>query len=294
MTSRPEPAADFRCSAASARDAEPLAGTAPTETRWLFVELAAPWGRKALAEARLPGDVVAHLQAWEAEPGHRVQLVRRHGGRTDGGTQVFAATLGGALGAGPATVTGTVLEDVSDLLSLDLDDLPPYAGPLWFVCTNGRRDLCCAEIGRPVTAALAERWPDATWETTHLGGHRFAGTLLALPSGVTLGRLDAESAVAACAGLEAGAVALEVSRGVAGHPGAVQAADLHLRRTLGLAGLDEVSLVAADDTTVTLGAGGSTYALEVAATPVPPRRQSCADLATKPGVAWSVGAPVRL
>ena len=102
-----------------------------------------------------------------------------------------------------------------------------YDGPLWLVCTNGRRDRCCAEIGRPITAALAERWPEATWETTHLGGHRFSGTLLALPSGHTLGRLDVASAVEACAALEKGSVPVELSAAVPATP-AEQVRELHV------------------------------------------------------------------
>ena len=31
-----------------------------------------------------------------------------------------------------------------------------------------------------MAAALTEQWPAQTWETTHLGGHRFAATLLAM------------------------------------------------------------------------------------------------------------------
>ena len=40
---------------------EALAGTAPTDTAWLLVEHAGPWGRKAVAEARLPEEVRAFL-----------------------------------------------------------------------------------------------------------------------------------------------------------------------------------------------------------------------------------------
>ena len=68
---------EFRCAAASLRDAEPMAGTAPEDGAWLFVEEPGPWGRKAVAESRLPEDVRAFLDGLE---GVRVQLVRRHGG----------------------------------------------------------------------------------------------------------------------------------------------------------------------------------------------------------------------
>ena len=63
------------------------------------------------------------------------------------------------------------------------------------VCTHGTRDTCCAVRGRPIVAILARALPEQVWECTHLGGHRFAGTLLSLPDGACFGRLDPDSAV---------------------------------------------------------------------------------------------------
>jgi hypothetical protein len=248
---------DFRCSVASRDDQEPIAGTAPTETAYLLVEHPGPWGRKALAESRLPEPVRTHLAGL---PGVRVQLIRRHGGETSRGVRVFHAGAAGDR----FDVRTAVLPDADALLDLDVErDLEAHDAPLWLVCTNGRRDRCCAEIGRPIAAALAGRWPEATWETTHLGGHRFAGTLLALPSGHTLGRLDPTSAVEACAALERGEVPIALSRGRAGLASPEQVRELHL-----LAGGDPD--------------------VEVVEVPGPPRRASCADLLEKPTTRWEV------
>ena len=65
------------------------------------------------------------------------------------------------------------------------------AEPVLLVCTNGRRDVCCAVRGRPVALEAARRRPGAVWESSHTGGHRFAPTGVLLPHGVTLARLDA-------------------------------------------------------------------------------------------------------
>ncbi|MEO5665398.1 MAG: sucrase ferredoxin, partial [Nocardioides sp.] len=169
------------------------------------------------------------------------------------GVRVFLAVASD----GGFVVTTTVLPVVEDLVSLDLaQDLAPYDQGLWLVCTNGRRDRCCAEIGRPVAAALAARWPEETWETTHLGGHRFSGTLLALPSGHTLGRLTIDNAVAACVEVEAGGVPIELSRGRAGRSGVEQVRELHVL-------------------------GGGAAGAEIVEVPGPERRQSCGDLKLK-------------
>ena len=69
------------------------------------------------------------------------------------------------------------------------------AEPMVLVCTHGTRDACCAVRGRPIVATLARALPDEVWECTHLGGHRFAGTLLSLPDGACFGRLDPDTAV---------------------------------------------------------------------------------------------------
>lgn len=235
---------DFRCSLASLTDAEPMAGTAPTDAEVLLVECPGPWGRDAVADNRLPRAVRDHLGSLDL----KVFLLRRYDGSAGPGTRVFHAR---------ATDTGydvrtTVLERPEDLLDLDLAALTAYDGPLWLVCTNGKRDRCCAEVGRPIAGLLARHWPEGTWETTHLGGHRFSATLLALPSGITLGRLDTTNAVAACRAVERGEVPLEWTRGRAGRPGHAQARELHVL-------------------------GGGDPADEVVAVPGPTRRQSCGD-----------------
>jgi hypothetical protein len=273
---------DFRCAAASLADDEPLAGTAPTERAWLFVEYAGPWGRQAVAESRWPTEVREHLASWDD---YRVQLIRR-AGRSEPGLRVFAAV---------ATATGfsvgsTTLAGPEELLELPLAldrpgaGLPIHDEPLWLVCTNGRRDRCCAELGRPVTAALAERWPGATWETTHLGGHRFAGTLLALPSGVVLGRVTGADAVDACTVVSHDVLPGGRFRGRAGLSAGAQVAELHVRAERpGPAAVRELA-----DGRVEVATGDTSYLVEVSARPGPARRQSCADDRTKATTVLSV------
>ncbi len=287
---------DFRCAGASRDDGEPMPGTAPVEDRWLMVEHDAPWGAKALAESRLPDDVRAALLGLD---GVRVQLIRRHGRADAGrGVTVLAATVGAD---GEVALGRTVLDDVGGVLELDLaalvsgrQPLPPYAGPVWLVCTNGRRDVCCAESGRPVAAALARRWPEATWETTHLGGHRFAGTMVAWPAGVCLGRLDATAAVAACGALEtgdaAGGVLGGVLRGRVGVDAPVQVALAHVaeRRPGPAARPLAIEQVDPAATRVAVAAGEERWRVVVRSEPGGVRRQSCGDAATKPTVAHRV------
>lgn len=252
---------DFRCSVASLEDHEPLAGTAPTATELLLVESPGPWGHDAVTTNRLPVRVRAHLAALS---GPKVYLVRRYNGSSGPGTRLFHARRG----ARGFDVRTTVLAAPEELIGLDLDgaDLTPYEEDLWLVCTNGKRDRCCSELGRPIARMLEERWPEGTWETSHLGGHRFAGTLLALPSGFNLGRLSADTAVEACASLERGEVPVELCRGRSGSSGEEQVKELHVL------------------------AGGSAD-VEVVAHPGPVCRQSCGDLTEKPTTRYEIRSP---
>ncbi len=281
----------LRCTASSRLVGEPLAGTAPTESAYLLVEYAGAWGRKAVAESRLPEEVRTALAGLH---GVRVQLIRRHGGTSGPGIRVFTALVG----PDRVEIETTVLDEATGLLDLDLaalaagrsPGLTPYAGELLLVCTNGRRDLCCAELGRPVTAALSARWPEATWETTHLGGHRFSATLLALPSAVTLGRLDPESAVLAVEELQAGRHPVGFSRGRAGVSAAAQVAQLHVVEQTGYDELGDVVVVGERDGVVRLLADGSPWQVGVLSRQGPPRRASCGDETAKPGEVHEVVA----
>ncbi|WP_101523298.1 sucrase ferredoxin [Nocardioides houyundeii] len=281
----------LRCAVASRSTGEPLAGTAPTETTYLFVEYAGAWGRQALEESRLPEAVRVLLSSLT---GVRVQLIRRHGGISGPGVRIFTAHVSESA----VRLETAVLGDVSELLEMDLTpliagrglDLTPYHDELLLVCTNGRRDVCCAELGRPVTAALGARWPEATWEINHLGGHRFAATLLAFPSAVTLGRLDHESAVLAVEELQAGRHPLGFSRGRAGVSPAAQVAQLHVVEETGLDGLGDVVVTGEADGVVSLSADGTPWQVGVLTRTGEAVRQSCADLQGKPVLVHEVVA----
>ncbi len=66
------------------------------------------------------------------------------------------------------------------------------------ICTHGSHDRCCARYGKPffhraakTVEALAQ--PVRVWQVSHIGCHRFAPTLIDLPSGRYYGRLTLES-----------------------------------------------------------------------------------------------------
>lgn len=241
-----DPRGPFRCAAASRARGDELAGTASTVRSFLLLEHAGSWGVDALRDARLPDGLGAHLATEGRRHGVRVLLVRRPGARADGRRpRVFAAR---AAGAGSWLETGW-LDRVDDVRDVDLaalgagrpTGLEPTGDPLLAVCTHGRHDACCAELGRPVALGLAAgEHADAVWESSHVGGDRFAGNLVVLPRGLYYGGLDAEAARAVADATVEGRVVLDHLRGRSDLPMPAQAAEVALRRHHGLTGIDDV------------------------------------------------------
>jgi hypothetical protein len=207
---------------------------------------------------------------------HRVRplLIRRHGrqpGGADSALRVFAAW------ADPASpwLEAVQLSDPEELLGLDLLPLADgttmgwehHADPVFLVCTHGRHDVCCAERGRPVARALTVSHPAQTWEVSHIGGDRFAANVLVLPDGLYYGRVDAAAAPHLAATHLRGELDLERLRGRSCYGFAAQAAEIHLRRAIGLrtvGGLHLTGIKRAGDFTVTSFTDGTRkWAVEV-------------------------------
>jgi hypothetical protein len=236
----------FRCSTDSAALAEPLAGTASTVRTFLLLEVTGPWGVDALRDCRLPTELAGELERRCSGYGVRPLLIRRHGHRRRVGVRCFGVY------ADPHRpwMEAATLSRHEEVLDLDLGQLcrgrsmglEPQTEPVFCVCTHGRHDACCAERGRPLAAALSASHPAHTWECSHIGGDRFAGNVLVLPDGLYYGRADRESGPRIAEAHLAGRLELEHLRGRAGFGFATQAAEWHLRRRLGLTGIDEVGL----------------------------------------------------
>ena len=258
----------FRCSHASEAVDEPLLGTASTITNWLLVEHPGPWGVRALRHARLPEGVGHTLLRRERELRIRVLLIRRHGRPAGGAPACFAIHTG----PDRPWIERVALDDVRDVASLDLEalgrgrslGLTPVEGALFAVCTHGRRDPCCAERGRPLASALSRAFPEQTWESTHIGGDRFAGNMIAFPHGFYFGRLDPERVAEVGASYLEGAVDLESLRGRCCRPMDVQAAEHFLRSRHDVTGTDDVAVI---DVTRSAADTSTTFR-----TPLGPRR----------------------
>lgn len=262
-------------------------GTASTVRNWLLIEDPGPWGTSALLDSRLPDGLGERLTRLSRELRIRVLLIRRHGRSDLRGREVIAAHSG----QGTVWVERGRLDSAGDVFDLDLEALA-RSEPMgldhivdervYLVCSHGRRDVCCAEKGRPIAAALASVRPDQSWECSHIGGDRFAANLVCLPHGLYFGRVGHTDAAPIAADYANGSIDLDHYRGRSCYDFPVQAAEWFLRRDRGLRGIDDLRLVdhahAADGQTHTrfTGPRDLSYVVRVRTALSPePRRLTC-------------------
>ncbi|MEF8865308.1 MAG: sucrase ferredoxin [Salinibacter sp.] len=220
-------------------------GTATEAARWLLIEDPSPWSTDAVEEAGWGRSVHDAIAEWtKTMPDLRVQLIRRGLERWDAPGRIRCI----AVRAGPRPVVRKwwlgAYEDIPALQvpkALRASASETDSGPLVLTCVNGRRDACCAKWGRPVAQAAADAAPDAAWQTSHLGGHRFAPTALVLPDGTHYGWLRPDDMADLVEAHRHGHLYdLERVRGAVHQPRPVQAACLSLRRHLGTTALAAV------------------------------------------------------
>ncbi|NJN50659.1 MAG: sucrase ferredoxin [Gammaproteobacteria bacterium] len=205
------------CSELAATDV--MAGSVDPVDVWLLLEYRPAWAAKAIVDNDLQAPIRDWLDQQIANGAARGRKVRPQFIRQPERDSVGVTLLvGDASGLRRFDVT-----TYDELLAIDIDAAAPRVDvPLYFVCTNGRRDLCCARFGLPTYAALRAEVGDRVWQTTHVGGHRFAPNVLVLPQGALYGRVTADAAPRFVAAIDRG-LAFDWLRGVSFEAGAVQA-----------------------------------------------------------------------
>ncbi len=247
---------DF-CSDLSELHGEPIGGTAAEAKVWLGIEYGRPWEAKGVEKADFPTRVRERLEAWDAAMKDlRVQLLRRPGRYGTGPTVLVAVC-----DPGRSVVVEIHLAAIDDLAEIDVPDLvarvragePPPVGsiattPIVLVCTHGKRDRCCAKKGLPVYDRLAAHADLSVWQTSHLGGHRFAATMVWLPHGICYGRVRPHEVDALVAAQREGRVfRIDRYRGRTCYAAPAQAAEALVRERLDAMSLESVIVDRVDD-----------------------------------------------
>jgi Sucrase/ferredoxin-like len=247
---------------------------------WLLIEHPGPWADR-LDDTTLAAPVSRAL-ARAREQDVRVQLIRRPGRRRPTPPiQVYAAWSGPG-----AWLEGKELDDPAELNNLDLRAVgagtrPGFGVPaenLFLVCANGKHNPCCARLGAPLARALHDGLGDLVWETTHLGGDRFAANLVCLPHGLYYGDLALVDGFVAAERYLRGEVWLKHYRGRAGLPQPAQAAEHFLRDRTGIPAVDDFTIESVSEapiSEVVVGLGAERYRVIVARVPLDPCQPGC-------------------
>lgn len=202
------------CSLVTKAAGEDPIGSVAAFDRLLLIEVPLPWPRAVRNAPRFSAEVDTVLSRVDAS-GLRYRmygLVPDRHYTPEGFTRVIDVRR-------PAAGAMTIYdkddyvvppEMLGDLVSSLLEqpepspEFAPFRQPTshirdLLVCTHGTRDRCCATFGYPVYNQLRRTFDqDASganrvWRVSHLGGHRFAPTVLDLPDGRNWAYLDQES-----------------------------------------------------------------------------------------------------
>jgi len=242
---------------------ETIRGTVDVVDVWLLLEYRAAFGKRVVTENALGVEVSAWLDETItrfAEAGLKARVLFIRQPEIDGSTVTcFVA----------ADQQAWVVEtpNYQQLLAMKVEDIisgkqpaKKISHPQYFVCTNGQRDLCCAKFGLPVYLELRQRFSTRVWQTSHVGGHRFAPNVLVLPHGALYGRVYPEVIDGFCEKIEGGKIAFEQFRGRSCYQKPIQAAEAYV-------GVDGLRLLHVAETAqgfvVQFAGGDQNYSIEV-------------------------------
>jgi len=168
--------------------------------RYIVVETPLPWKANVAESACFPLELGRMAKEAEAKsfgvrvqgvvpdsayslPGHRrlIHLVRPTGAFARFAKEEYLIPEAHVAAAVQALILSDQLPE-----SLDQYRQAETSARDILVCTHGSRDACCGSLGVGVYNALRERAKSIgkelrVWRASHLGGHRFAPTLLELP-----------------------------------------------------------------------------------------------------------------
>jgi hypothetical protein len=237
------------CAAVSSANAEPQSATASRIDGWILLEYRGMWDRDVLGRSLLSDGLKAHLrEQLHALRPSRLLFLRKPERRSYGRRYVSFGTSR----PGAERFFRLEVDHLEELRDFDFagalagDDPPgvPVDHPLLVVCTHGKRDRCCAKHGQPLYDALRhEMESDWVWQSTHVGGDRFAGNVVVFPEALYYGRVEPGDVGALLEAHAGGRIDPERYRGRAAYTFPVQAAEQGIREAEGLLGIRDLAFV---------------------------------------------------
>ncbi|AFY82820.1 sucrase ferredoxin [Oscillatoria acuminata] len=197
------------CSELTRQSGNSLSGTALTYENYLLVECPPPWNSYDLETPRIPDNLRAvgneiygnkpvknrilliYNPLYHQENTLRVLTFRKPGGSVLGyvGQEFFVSDINEV--ASLAHHCFTSPREKLEKNHLKTRDI--------LICTHGQNDRCCARYGNPLYRQALKIIEDLSltnlriWQTSHIGGHRFAPIAVAFPDGRYYGQIDSSA-----------------------------------------------------------------------------------------------------
>ena len=224
------------CSVLSRNSAEPLAGSAPFARHFVFITWPKKYWQYEALEAK--GGFPQGLKKWMKEQSEvngkiSIRLVSRAGLSQDKveiyiypEKYCYSNVLPSQI---PAVLESYFRDGITTAFSP-----APIEGEQIFICTHGRHDKCCAKFGQELADKMRyhvsrQKTAVEVWDSSHLGGHRFAATMIDFPTGRAYGHLSADELPNYLASRKAAQVYGRAYRGSVFLSGLEQVAEAHVQ-----------------------------------------------------------------
>lgn len=237
------------CSDYSRTLGEPAFATAPRIEAWILLEYPYVHPAKALPQSSLHENIKAHLSAaLDDIPHSRLLMIKKSNRVPQTGLDLFLVFSG----SDDPRMTRFQMNDYSEIQSIDLQASftelanQPDRGdttPLILVCTNGKRDACCARNGLPLFNEMKKHNRVNVWQSSHIGGHRFAANVISLPHGIYYGRVPLTGARLFVERCMNGEIDLPSYRGRTRYTAEQQAAEYLLRQQTGNKAIEDLPML---------------------------------------------------
>ncbi|HEX9917992.1 MAG TPA: sucrase ferredoxin [Pyrinomonadaceae bacterium] len=237
----------FYCSDLSRASHERSFGTASVGGVWLLIEYREAWGAHALEDSALSAEVKRHLNKFcKIVPRARLLFIKQERLR-HAPLRCFIVRCRESA----PSIEEFELSGYDDLLKFDVAAMAAGGSlggvrldaPLYLVCTHGKRDKCCAKFGYALYKSLREGAAEGNggghvWQSSHVGGDRFAANLVCFPHGLFYAHVTPDAGLRIIEQYERQQLPLDGYRGRACYSYPVQAAEFFIRTETGLGALE--------------------------------------------------------
>jgi hypothetical protein len=233
----------------SLQASEQIFATAPNVNFWILIEYKDFWEEKAFNNCDIDIEVKNVIRDLAGQyPKSRIQLIRNELSSKDHIKLYIAITK-----ETERKVYEFKVESHQDILNIDfnrgLSDRNLKPEPILLVCTHGSHDKCCGEKGLELFNNLSKHEKDfEVWQTTHLGGHRFAANILILPDGIYYGRITKDNYEKIINSHLNNNLEINMLRGRCFYHPEVQAAEYYLRSELKYSYINSLNLISQSTT----------------------------------------------